>query len=63
MIRCYKIKNLMGRMIYSLYELEYRNFLGNELDPLSLKELQSLEQQLDTSLKRIRTRKVKSVSY
>ncbi|TKY65039.1 Agamous MADS-box protein AGL8 [Spatholobus suberectus] len=34
-----------------------RNFLGNDLDPLSMKELQSLEQQLDTSLKRIRTRK------
>ncbi|RZB98713.1 Agamous-like MADS-box protein AGL8 isoform B [Glycine soja] len=34
-----------------------RNFLGNDLDPLSLKELQSLEQQLDTALKRIRTRK------
>ncbi|KAL3005862.1 hypothetical protein AAZX31_08G244800 [Glycine max] len=34
-----------------------RNFLGNDLDPLSLKELQSLEQQLNTALKRIRTRK------
>ncbi|KAK2454770.1 transcription factor CAULIFLOWER A [Trifolium repens] len=33
------------------------NFVGNDLDPLSVKELQSLEQQLDTSLKRIRTRK------
>ncbi|XP_022635767.1 truncated transcription factor CAULIFLOWER A [Vigna radiata var. radiata] len=38
-------------------ERNVRNFLGNGLDPLSLKELQSLEQQLDTSLKRIRTRK------
>ncbi|XP_027353335.1 truncated transcription factor CAULIFLOWER A-like [Abrus precatorius] len=38
-------------------ERNVRNFLGNDLDPLTLKELQSLEQQLDTSLKRIRTRK------
>ncbi|KAK2413184.1 transcription factor CAULIFLOWER A [Trifolium repens] len=38
-------------------ERNLRNFVGNDLDPLSVKELQSLEQQLDTSLKRIRTRK------
>ncbi|KAK7394368.1 hypothetical protein VNO78_14894 [Psophocarpus tetragonolobus] len=38
-------------------ERNIRNYLGNDLDPLSLKELQSLEQQLDTSLKRIRSRK------
>lgn len=37
--------------------------MGEELDPLSLRELQSLEQQLDTSLKRIRTRKVKRNSF
>ncbi|KAK6913399.1 Transcription factor, K-box [Dillenia turbinata] len=35
----------------------HRHFLGNDLDPLSLRELQHLEQQLDTALKRIRTRK------
>lgn len=34
-----------------------RNLSGEELDPLSLRELQYLEQQLDTALKRIRTRK------
>lgn len=50
----------MERMIHSLYHLEYRNFVGHDLDPLSVKELQSLEQQLDMSLKRIRTRKVKN---
>lgn len=33
------------------------HYMGEELDPLSLRELQSLEQQLDTALKRIRTRK------
>lgn len=37
--------------------------MGNDLDPLSLKELQSLEQQLDTALKRIRTRKVKCANF
>ncbi|TQE00219.1 hypothetical protein C1H46_014137 [Malus baccata] len=34
-----------------------RNLVGEDLDPLSLRELQDLEQQLDTALKRIRTRK------
>ncbi|KAB1211425.1 hypothetical protein CJ030_MR6G021385 [Morella rubra] len=34
-----------------------RHFLGDDLDPLSLRELQNLEQQLDIGLKRIRTRK------
>ncbi|KAK7330268.1 hypothetical protein VNO77_24457 [Canavalia gladiata] len=33
------------------------NFMGEELDSLSVKELQSLEQQLDSALKRIRSRK------
>ncbi|XWS30870.1 hypothetical protein CRYUN_Cryun23aG0028000 [Craigia yunnanensis] len=36
-----------------------RHFLGEELDPLSLRDLQLLEQQIDNSLKRIRTRKNK----
>lgn len=35
-----------------------RNSMGEDLDPLSLRELQHLEQQLDIGLKRIRTRKV-----
>nr|GMC62239.1 FRUITFUL-like protein [Ipomoea batatas] len=39
-----------------------RNFLGDDLEPLGLRELQSLEQQLDTGLKRIRTRKASTVS-
>nr|BAK20016.1 PgMADS protein1 [Panax ginseng] len=34
-----------------------RHYAGEDLDPLTLRELQSLEQQLDTALKRIRTRK------
>lgn len=36
----------------------YRQYAGEELEPLSLGELQSLEQQLGIALKRIRTRKV-----
>ncbi|XVF71306.1 hypothetical protein PTKIN_Ptkin12aG0026600 [Pterospermum kingtungense] len=36
-----------------------RHFLGEELDPLSLKDLQLLEQQIDNSLKHIRARKNK----
>lgn len=34
--------------------------MGEDLDSLSLKELQNLEQQLDSALKHIRSRKVKS---
>nr|ATX62275.1 APETALA1/FRUITFUL-like protein [Parrotia subaequalis] len=34
-----------------------RHFTGEDLDILSMRELQNLEQQLDTALKRIRTRK------
>nr|AIX02981.1 MADS-box protein 1S [Betula luminifera] len=38
-------------------ERNIRNLLGEDLDPLSLRELQNMEQQLDTGLKRLRTRK------
>ncbi|KHN08355.1 Agamous-like MADS-box protein AGL8 [Glycine soja] len=38
------------------YSSESRNFVGQDLDPLNLRELQSLEHQLDTAIKRIRTR-------
>lgn len=34
-----------------------RNFMGEDLDGLSLKELQNLEQQLDSALKHIRSKK------
>lgn len=34
--------------------------MGEGLDILSIKELQNLEQQLDSALKHIRSRKVKS---
>ena len=35
--------------------------MGEDLGSMSLKELQSLEQQLDTALKLIRTRRVTSI--
>lgn len=44
--------------ISSVVCVENRNYEGNDLDPLSLKELQTLEHQLDNALKRIRTKKV-----
>ncbi|KAI3673331.1 hypothetical protein L6452_39448 [Arctium lappa] len=34
-----------------------RHFMGEDLDSLSLKELQNLEQQIDTALRRLRLRK------
>ncbi|CAH8362061.1 unnamed protein product [Eruca vesicaria subsp. sativa] len=38
-------------------EKNKRNFMGEDLESLSLKELQSLEHQLDTAIKSIRSRK------
>lgn len=46
---------LMARV--EILQRNLRNYAGQELDPLSLKELQYLEQQIDTALKRIRSRK------
>ncbi|XP_055803799.1 truncated transcription factor CAULIFLOWER A-like [Solanum dulcamara] len=46
---------LMPRI--ELLQRNIRHYMGQDLDPLSLRELQSLEQQIDTSLKRIRSRK------
>ncbi|KAK9924850.1 hypothetical protein M0R45_033198 [Rubus argutus] len=40
-----------------ILQRKIRNYTGENLDPLSLRELQSLEQQIDTALKRVRTRK------
>ncbi|KAL8244168.1 hypothetical protein R6Q59_010426 [Mikania micrantha] len=34
-----------------------RNFMGEDLDSLSLKELQNLEQQLETAIRRLRSKK------
>ena len=38
--------------------LKFRHYLGEDLQAMSPKELQNLEQQLDTALKHIRSRKV-----
>nr|ABB59991.1 MADS-box protein [Geum rupestre] len=40
-----------------ILQRKIRNYTGEDLDPLSLRELQSLEQQIDTALKRVRVRK------
>ncbi|XP_058747650.1 agamous-like MADS-box protein AP1 [Vicia villosa] len=40
-----------------LLQRNYRHYMGEDLGTMSLKELQSLEQQLDTALKLIRTRR------
>ncbi|XP_054810084.1 truncated transcription factor CAULIFLOWER A-like [Prosopis cineraria] len=40
-----------------LLQRNHRHYVGEDLGSLSLKELHSLEQQLDTSIKQIRTRK------
>ncbi|PRQ40606.1 putative transcription factor MADS-MIKC family [Rosa chinensis] len=40
-----------------LLQRNLRHYLGEDLDSLSIKEIQSLEQQLDNSLKQIRSRK------
>jgi MADS-box transcription factor len=47
-------------MILYLYN---RHYMGEDLGSMSLKELQSLEQQLDTALKLIRTRRVHILYY
>ncbi|KAH9676068.1 Agamous-like MADS-box protein AGL8 [Citrus sinensis] len=47
--------NLKSRI--EVLEKNIRNFMGGDLEPLSLRELQYLEQQIDTSLKRLRNRK------
>ncbi|KAM7510181.1 hypothetical protein LguiB_009056 [Lonicera macranthoides] len=40
-----------------ILERNIRNYVGEDLDALNLRELQQLEQQLDTALKRARSRK------
>ncbi|KAJ0643554.1 putative transcription factor, K-box [Helianthus annuus] len=48
--------NLKARI--ELLQKRERHLMGEELDSLSLKEIHNLEQQIDTSLKHIRLRKV-----
>ncbi|KAF3781041.1 Agamous-like MADS-box AGL8-like protein [Nymphaea thermarum] len=51
----FEYKKLRSR--FELLQKTQRQYMGEELDPLSIKELHQLELQLDTSLKRIRLRK------
>ncbi|KAH1238734.1 Floral homeotic protein APETALA 1 [Glycine max] len=44
-----------------LLQRNHRHYMGEDLGSMSLKELQSLEQQLDTALKQIRTRREKVI--
>lgn len=51
---------MMVNFINLVFDTDFsRHFTGEDLDSLSLRELQNLELQLETALKRIRTRKVK----
>ncbi|PIM99666.1 MADS box transcription factor [Handroanthus impetiginosus] len=51
---CHEYPKLTARI--ELLQRNIRNYAGEDLDPLSLRELQNLEQQIDNALKRIRTR-------
>ncbi|KAL0343765.1 UNVERIFIED_CONTAM: Agamous-like MADS-box protein FUL-L [Sesamum angustifolium] len=56
---CLEYPNLVARV--ELLQRNMRNYSGEDLDSLSSRELHSLEQQLESALKRIRTRKEKSL--
>ncbi|TYI88641.1 hypothetical protein E1A91_D04G223000v1 [Gossypium mustelinum] len=45
-----------------LLQKNHRHYMGEDLDSLSLKELQNLEQQLDTAIKHIRSKKNQLIS-
>lgn len=50
-----ELPKLVSRI--ELLQRNIKHYVGEDLDSLSLRELQTLEQQLDTALRRIRTRK------
>ncbi|XP_011099043.1 truncated transcription factor CAULIFLOWER A [Sesamum indicum] len=52
---CLEYPKLVARV--ELLQRNMRNYAGQDLDSLSSRELHSLEQQLESALKRIRTRK------
>lgn len=45
------------------YYFDYRNLLGEDLGPLTGKELDTLEKQLDVSLKHIRSTRVRLFTF
>lgn len=51
---------LLMKYVVLIYNIS-RHFMGEDLADLSLKELQSVEQQIDSGLKLIRSRKVISL--
>ncbi|PON42925.1 MADS-box transcription factor [Parasponia andersonii] len=52
---CLEFPKLTTRI--EVLQRNLRNCLGEDLDPLNLRELQNIEQQIDVGLKRVRTRK------
>ncbi|XP_048230395.1 truncated transcription factor CAULIFLOWER A isoform X2 [Ricinus communis] len=56
---CLEYPKLVARI--EILERSLRNFAGKDLGPMSLRELQHLEQQIDTALKRVRSRKERSL--
>ncbi|KAL0350759.1 UNVERIFIED_CONTAM: Agamous-like MADS-box protein FUL-L [Sesamum radiatum] len=54
---CLEYPKLVARV--ELLQRNMRNYSGEDLDSLNSRELHSLEQQLESALKRIRTRKLK----
>ncbi|KAH9739678.1 Agamous-like MADS-box protein AGL8 [Citrus sinensis] len=56
---CWSLEYPKLKSRIEVLEKNIRNFMGGDLEPLSLRELQYLEQQIDTSLKRLRNRKIK----
>ncbi|KAH9739675.1 Agamous-like MADS-box protein AGL8 [Citrus sinensis] len=58
---CWSLEYPKLKSRIEVLEKNIRNFMGGDLEPLSLRELQYLEQQIDTSLKRLRNRKERAL--
>nr|XP_043626297.1 truncated transcription factor CAULIFLOWER A-like [Erigeron canadensis] len=55
--RCWTLEYNKLKSRAELLQRNHRHYMGEDIESLSLKEIQNLEQQLDTGLKNIRTRK------
>nr|AZZ09248.1 APETALA1 [Primula vulgaris] len=51
-VECSRLKTRI-----EMLQKNHRHYMGEDLDSLSLKEIQNLEQQIDTAIKRVRTTK------